>query len=91
MKVKEAIKLFKYQQKANLKQRTIYSYNYLLKRFEIIFSCLFHFLKNHRGYFSGAIIFPPDGDMPICVFRFSDFVRKYLNIPLNFGGPTGQA
>lgn len=34
MKVKEAITLFKYQQKANLKQRTIYSYNYLLKKFE---------------------------------------------------------
>ncbi len=37
MKVKEAITLFRYQQKANLKQRTIYSYNYILKKFETRF------------------------------------------------------
>jgi integrase/recombinase XerD len=37
MKVKEAITLFRYQQKANLKQRTIYSYNYILRKFETRF------------------------------------------------------
>lgn len=64
MKVKEAIKLFKYQQKANLKQRTIYSYNYLLKRFEIIYAErtvdslsadeIYHFLENLTEGFSKA-------------------------------------
>ena len=38
MKVKEAIKVFKYQQKANLKQRTIYSYSYILNKFEAHYS-----------------------------------------------------
>ena len=38
MKVKEAITLFKYQQKANLKKRTIYSYNYVLRKFESLFA-----------------------------------------------------
>ncbi|MHA2344258.1 MAG: hypothetical protein ACXADW_20550 [Candidatus Hodarchaeales archaeon] len=38
MKIKEAITLFKFQQKANVKQRTIYSYNYLLRKFGEIFA-----------------------------------------------------
>jgi len=38
MKVKEAISLFRYDQKNNLKQRTINSYKYLLHRFETIYA-----------------------------------------------------
>jgi integrase len=62
MKVKEAIKLFKYQQKANLKQRTIYSYNYILNKFESHYALrlidsisadeLYQFLENVTGGYS---------------------------------------
>jgi integrase len=64
MKIKEAITLFKYQQKANLKQRTIYSYEYLLRKFGEIFADrllesmtvdeIYHFLENLTEGFSKA-------------------------------------
>jgi len=38
MKVKEAISVFQYDQKNNLKQKTINSYKYLLCRFEAIYA-----------------------------------------------------
>jgi hypothetical protein len=38
MKIQEAISTFHQHQKANLKQRSIDSYNYLLKRFEAIYA-----------------------------------------------------
>jgi integrase len=64
MKTKEAITLFKYQQKANVKQRTIYSYNYLLQKFETHYADrsidsitadeIYHFLENLTEGFSKA-------------------------------------
>jgi integrase len=64
MKVKEAITLYKYQQKANLKKRTIYSYDYVLRKFEILFAErsvdsmsadeIYHFLENLTEGFSKA-------------------------------------
>ena len=38
MKIQEAMSLFRYDQKSNLKQRTINSYKYLLCRFEAIYA-----------------------------------------------------
>ncbi|MHA2062349.1 MAG: tyrosine-type recombinase/integrase [Candidatus Sifarchaeia archaeon] len=62
MKIKEAMTLFKYQQKANVKKRTIYSYNYLLQKFETLYAErsidsittdeIYHFLENLTGEFS---------------------------------------
>jgi integrase len=64
MKIKEAITLFRYQQKANLKKRTQYSYDYLLRKFETLFSGravetisadeIYHFLENLTEGFSKA-------------------------------------
>ncbi|MHA2219833.1 MAG: tyrosine-type recombinase/integrase [Candidatus Hodarchaeales archaeon] len=64
MRIKEGITLFKYQQKANLKQRTLYSYDYLLRKFEALFSErsvetvsvdeIYHFLENLTEGFSKA-------------------------------------
>ncbi|MHA2219180.1 MAG: tyrosine-type recombinase/integrase, partial [Candidatus Hodarchaeales archaeon] len=64
MKIKEAITLFKYQQKANLKKRTIYSYDYLLRKFREIYANrsvdsitvdeIYHFLETLTDGYSKA-------------------------------------
>ena len=74
MNVNEAISLFHYDQKNNLKQRTINSYKYLLRKFETIYAEKAIESIKADVVVNGGDMLPKRGDL----FDQDKFITGYL-------------